>query len=316
MNHSLENFLVLENSNRFSDSKLDNSLRVESMIGLEFYRFQLGRHECVALYDGYHDHKLQNIVANAPTSEVEAALSAHGLPTQFVMTPYTSLYVNSGLHRVLVDVGGGEVMDTTGNLLQNMAKAGIEPDSVDSIFITHAHPDHVGGLLDSVGEPVFPQAAIYISKTEWDFWFSADATVRPAGWMPEFTRRKLTPLQEKTVLLEQEGIILPDVEVLFSPGHTPGHMVVSFSSQQERLLYTGDVALHPLHLEHPEWHPAFDIFPEAALESKQRICDLAADTGCWVMAQQFPPFPSLGHVTKKKIGWEWRPVERQLAVGD
>lgn len=315
MNHSLENFHILENSNRYSDCKLDNSLRVENMTGLDFYRFQLGRHECVALYDGYHDHKLQNMVANAPTWEVEAALSAYGLPIQFVMTPYTSLCIDVGVHRVLVDVGGGEVMDTTGNLLQNMAKAGIEPESIDSIFITHAHPDHVGGLLDTVGKPVFPQAAIYISKAEWDFWFSEDADARPGGWMAEFTQNKLTPIRDKTVLLEQEGEILPDVEVIFSSGHTPGHMVVSFSSQQERLLYTGDVALHPLHLEHPEWYPAFDIFPEAALESKQRIFDLASDARCWVMAQQFPPFPSLGHVSKKEIGWEWRPVERQLAVG-
>jgi hypothetical protein len=69
-------------------------------------------------------------------------------------------------------------------------------------------------------------------------------------------------------------------------------------------------------MEHPNWHPVFDVFPEEAVASKRCIFDLAAETGCWVMAQQFPPFPSLGHVIKKENGWEWRPVEKQLSVGD
>ena len=276
----------------------------------DYYRFRLGNFACVALYDGYHNHKLQNMVANAPRAEVEAALSAQGLPTQFIMTPYTSLYVDTGQHRVLVDLGGGDVMDTTGNLVQNMGKAGIEPGSIDSIIITHAHPDHVGGVVDVKGEQIFTRATYFISRTEWDFWFSTDADHHPGGWMPEFARQKLTPIKDKTVLLEREGEILPEVSVVFSPGHTPGHMAVSFTSQNEQLLFTGDVALHPIHLAHPDWLAVFDIIPDMAIDSRQRIFDLAAETRCWVIGQQFPPFPSLGHVIKKAIGWEWKPIEK------
>ena len=274
----------------------------------DYYRFQLGGHECVALYDGYHDHKLQNMVTNVARSEVEVALQAHGLPTQFITTPYTSLFVNTGAHRVLVDLGGGDVLDTTGNLLQNMHKAGIEPESIDSIFITHAHPDHVGGLLDAKGEPVFMQATYFISETEWDFWFSEEADVYPGGWMPEFIRKKLSPIEAQSVLLEREGEILPQVNTLLAPGHTPGHMVISFTSLGEQLLYTGDVALHPIHLAHPDWLAVFDIIPDMAVASRRRIFDLAAATGCLVMGQQFPPFPSLGRVKKQEIGWEWQPI--------
>jgi glyoxylase-like metal-dependent hydrolase (beta-lactamase superfamily II) len=274
----------------------------------DYYRFHIGSHECVALYDGYHDHKLEKMVTNAPRAEVAVALDALGFSPQFVSTPYTSLYVNTGQHRVLVDTGGGKVLDTTGNLLPNMHKAGIELDSIDSVILTHAHPDHVGGLLDKRGEIVFTQATYYINKLEWDFWFSEQSDIRPGGWMPEFARNKISPIKEKTVFLEEEGDILPAVHVLFSPGHTPGNMVVCFSSQEQQLIYSGDVALHPIHLAHPDWQAIFDIFPEAAEASRRRIFDLAAATGCWVMGQQFPPFPSLGQVRKQEIGWEWIPI--------
>jgi glyoxylase-like metal-dependent hydrolase (beta-lactamase superfamily II) len=126
--------------------------------------------------------------------------------------------------------------------------------------------------------------------------------------MTEFAREKLTPLKDKTVLLEREKEILPAVSVLFAPGHTPGHMVISFASDGERLLYVGDTVLHPLHLEHPDWLPVFDILPESAADSKRHIFDLTATTQCWLMGQQFPPFPSLGHVAKKDIGWKWQPI--------
>ena len=90
--------------------------------------------------------------------------------------------------------------------------------------------------------------------------------------------------------------------------HTPGHLVVSVSSAGERLLYIGDTVLYPLHLENPDWLPIYDILPDEAELSKQRIFDLAAEEQCWVIGQHFPPFPSLGHVVKQGEGWEWQPA--------
>ena len=144
-------------------------------MGTDFYPFQLGNFQCVSLCDGGLDYKLESMVKNAPRPDVEAALLAHGLPVQAIYTPYAYLFVDTGQQRVLVDMGAGDLLDTAGKLLQSMRSAGIAPDSIDSIFITHAHGDHVGGALDDKGEPVFSEATYYICKTEWDFWFSEQA---------------------------------------------------------------------------------------------------------------------------------------------
>lgn len=79
-------------------------------------------------------------------------------------------------------------------------------------------------------------------------------------------------------------------------------------SGDERLVYASDTVLHPLHLEHPDWLPIFDILPSEAAVSKRRIFDLVADERSWVIGQHFSPFPSLGHVIKKGEGWQWRPI--------
>src|SRR5512135_2520398 len=228
------------------------------------YRFQLGWYECLSLYDGFYDYTHEQMVTNAPRSDVELALQAHGLSPNAVTTPYTFLYISTGKHRVLADIGAGDLFPTTGQLEHNLRKAGIAPESIDSIFITHAHPDHIGGVLDDRGQPVFSDATYYICRKEWEFWFSEEAPRLAAVGMVDTARTKLTPVKDKMVMLDREEEILPGVSVLFAPGHTPGHMVVSFSAQGERLLYTGDTVLHPLHLEHPDWLPVYDILPDTA----------------------------------------------------
>ena len=277
----------------------------------DFYPFQVGNFECVALCDGEADYSLESMVTNAPRSVVETYLEEHGLPTDVITTPYTYLYVNTGQHMVLVDMGAGNLFPSTGKLLQSMHDAGISPQSIESIFISHAHPDHVGGALNEQGELNFTNATYFICQNEWNFWFSEDAINQVAETFITFARQKLTPLRERIILIEKEGEILPGVEVLFAPGHTPGHMVVSFKSEGEQLLYTGDTVLHPLHLERPDWLPIFDILPESASVSKKHIFDLASATKSLVLGQHFPPFPNLGHIAQKEHGWLWQPIETE-----
>ncbi|MGE5222556.1 MAG: MBL fold metallo-hydrolase [Omnitrophica WOR_2 bacterium] len=275
----------------------------------QYYRFQLGDFECVALCDGSMDYTLESFVTNAPKEQVEAVLKAANLPVDHITTPYTYLYVNTGKQRVLVDMGAGKHLPSTGRLLQSMQMAGIRPGEIDDVFITHAHPDHIGGALDEAGHLVFANAHYFIWKSEWDFWFSEAALEKPGGLFTQFARTSLLPMSGQVTCVESEDELLPGVRMLAAPGHTPGHAVVTFTSGGRQLFYTGDTVLYPFHLEHTEWLPVFDILPELADPSKRRIFDMLAETNSLMVGQHFPPFPSLGTIHKQGDGWSWEPVE-------
>jgi len=227
---------------------------------------------------------------------------------------------------VLVDTGAGDLgahaaqvfpgldhsTSVTGLLPENLGTLGVEPSEIDTVIITHAHPDHVGGTLDETGGLVFPSARYFISGEEWEFWISDVATAKAPAIMVETARRNLGPLKERISLIEGEVEIVPGVRAIATFGHTPGHIALSIASDSERLLHISDAVLYPLHLEHPEWTPVFDILPEQASASKRRIFDLAAEEDALVFAHHFPPYPSLGRVRKREQGWRWQPIHKQV----
>jgi glyoxylase-like metal-dependent hydrolase (beta-lactamase superfamily II) len=277
---------------------------------VDYYRFKLGELECVSLSDGSWDYPLKNLFADVPLERIQEALLQRNLPIDYITTPFTHLYVNTGQHRVLVDMGAGDLLGPrTGNLLRSMSAAEIEPAQIDTIVITHAHPDHIGGALDGEGQLVFPEASYHISGDEWRFWFSEISLAKAPGRFVRSARRCLEPLGYRLELVEGNSWIVPGIRVIPAPGHTPGHMVVSVSSGDERLLHIGDTAVHPLHLEHPDWYPIYDILPQEAAASKRWIFDQAATEKVLVIGQHFSPFPSLGTVIHKGDGWLWEPAE-------
>ena len=130
------------------------------------YRFKLGTFDCFSLSDGSYDYPLANLFTNAPLAKIEDALRQRDLPTDYVTTPYTYLYVDTGDHCILVDMGAGHLGPRTGKLLDSIKFAGLDPEGIDTVIITHAHPDHIGGTLGAQGQIVYANACYFIWKGE------------------------------------------------------------------------------------------------------------------------------------------------------
>jgi glyoxylase-like metal-dependent hydrolase (beta-lactamase superfamily II) len=288
----------------------------------ESFRFETGMLKCIAVSDGTLTYASPTfpppatlLFANAPREVLEQVLLEHNLqPEQWVewTSPYICLVVNTGDHLVLVDTGAGGLAPTTGRLLQNLQAEGIAPEDIDTVILTHGHPDHIGGNTDAVGRPAFPNARYVIWKGEWEFWTSEQAEqgldehVREV--LLKFARENLPPIQGKVDLLDREEEIVPGILAIAAPGHTPGHMALEISSEGEQLLCISDAALHPIHLEQPEWYPVVDFVPEQAVSTRRRLLNRAVARKALVLAFHFP-FPGLGRIVRKGEGWQWQPVE-------
>lgn len=283
------------------------------------YRFSVGAFECFVVTDGLfaYPHPASLFFVNAPPKQLEEVLARRGLnPQQWdeYVSPFPSLLVDTGRRRILIDTGAGALAPTTGNLIANLQTEGIAPGDIDTVILTHGHPDHIGGNIDQEGRPAFPNARYLMWKEEWEFWTSEPdlSSTRLNDSFRELLLASacanLPPIQGQLVLLERETEILPGIHVFPVPGHTPGHLAVSVISGEEKLLCTADAVLHFIHLEQPQWCSIFDMAPDQVLTGRHLLFDQAASDNALVHATHFP-FPGLGHVVQKGEGWEWRPIQ-------
>jgi glyoxylase-like metal-dependent hydrolase (beta-lactamase superfamily II) len=277
--------------------------------------FQIGDIRCVTVNDGTFAYAPSWFFADAPPEQLKQELDCRSLPTDQILSPFTCLLVDTGPRKVLVDTGAGNLAPTTGELLGGLRVAGITPAEIDTVVLTHGHPDHIGGNLDVEGKPAFPNASYVMSKAEWDFWNSDQINLDAMQAPDEIkvlvissARRNLPPIGQQLDLIERETEVVPGVHVAPAPGHTPGHMVLVISSGAEQLLHIADSVLHPIHLEQPGWRNVFDLAPDQAVRVRKRLLDRAVADQAKVIAYHFP-FPSMGRiVAKSPHSWRWEPV--------
>jgi glyoxylase-like metal-dependent hydrolase (beta-lactamase superfamily II) len=297
------------------ESEFEESERRTTM-NADTYRFRVGDFDCMAASDGTFAYPDQSFFVNASGARLEEMLQERGARPGEILAPWTCLYIDTGQHRVLVDTGGGAgLAPTVGKLLSSLRAEGIEPGDVDTVILTHGHPDHIGGNTDAEGEPTFPNARHVMWKDDWHFWTSQPDLSRLqvdddlAQLMIVQAGKNLPPIRSQLDLLDRETEIVPGITAVEAPGHTSGHMALVVSSGSEQLLHISDAALDPIHLQEPDWYPAFDLAPDQARATRRDLLERAAATRALVLACHFP-FPGLGHVIRRRDDWQWRPVEQ------
>jgi len=287
-------------------------------MGKESFHFQLGTFRCMVVNDGNSPYSdpAPIFFANAPKEHLKKALKDHNLDIskwKEYVSPYPSVLIDTGQHRVLVDTGEGNLEPTTGKLTTNLRAEGIAPEAIDTVILTHAHPDHIGGNIDSKGKPAFPKARYVMSRDEWNFWIpkpdltALDISESDKELLTKCAHDYLLPIQNQVELVDYEKEIVPGVWAVGARGHTPGHMAVSIVSGNRQLLVIGDALIHPIHMEQPDWYIKYDLAPNQVITTRRQLLDRAATEKALVHAYHFP-FPGLGYVIQKGNGWQWQPI--------
>jgi len=278
------------------------------------YRFRVGSIGCTVLCDGYFSYPGQWFFPNAEPERLAGALAERRLSADHVVSPFACLLVETGRHVMLVDTGAGESLSTTGAIRARLEMEGIRPKDVDTVLLTHAHPDHVGGATDLRGRSAFPNARYVLAEAEWEFWNSPRTNLDGLRLPDEVkigilrtAKESLHAIRHQVEPIDGETEVVPGVRALPARGHTPGHLALQVSSDDCALLHIADAALHPLHLEEPGWENGFDLDAAAALATRRDLAQRAAAEGMHVMAFHFP-FPSVGTLAATpEGGWKWSP---------
>jgi glyoxylase-like metal-dependent hydrolase (beta-lactamase superfamily II) len=285
-----------------------------------FYRFKLGDYEVTILHDGSRTFPMPDTwVTNVPKDQALVAAGDAFMPAGKVTVPFNPTLINTGSKLVLIDAGNGPSPDgAVGLLFPNLAAAGVKPEDIDVVVLSHLHPDHINGLRTETGAIAFPNATIIAPEPEWNFWMNDDTMGKATTPIDKNyfanTRKILTGLYDRIGRYSWDKEVAPGITAIGTPGHTPGHTSFAIASGNSRMMVQSDVTNIPeFFLRNPDWHVAYDHDPDLAQKTRHRFYDMAATEKMLVAGYHFA-FPSTGHVEKDGTGYRLVPVAWSAAI--
>jgi glyoxylase-like metal-dependent hydrolase (beta-lactamase superfamily II) len=280
------------------------------------YRYKLGEFEITAFNDGFVKvPKLDSFVVNRPLEEIQKAVEAAYIPKDNVLVPFNPLLVNTGKNLVLLDTGFGDNgSPIQGNLLANLAAAGVDPKAIDTVIISHFHADHIHGIRAKAGTANFPNAEIMVPAAEWAWWTNDAETGKAADvWKPQIAnvKRVFDPIAKDVKRFDYGKELVGGITSVDARGHSPGHAAFVIASGNAKLMYIADVTNHPvIFARNPEWRLWADMIPDQALTTRRKLLDMLAAERM-PMAGYHYPFPAVGHIAKLGAGYDFVPANWQ-----
>jgi glyoxylase-like metal-dependent hydrolase (beta-lactamase superfamily II) len=266
------------------------------------HAFDVGDGSLRTISDGNLVLPLGFAYPDAPQDELNALLADNNLPTDALVPDCNVPVFTSGDRVILFDVGSGpNFMPSAGKLADNMAEAGLDPADVTDVIFTHAHPDHLWGLVDDFDELVFANAAYHMGRAEWDFWRdpgTVDAMPEERKTFAVGAQNRLAYLEDSINLFDPGAEVAPGVEAVDTSGHTPGHMSFMLHGGQEPVLIAGDAILHHVvSFEHPKWPSGSDQDPEKGIATRLSLLDRLVTDKARLAAYHLPD-PGKGRVER------------------
>ena len=277
-----------------------------------YYRMMLGDFEVTAISDGTVALPVDKLLTNVKPGQVDRALAKQFLKAP-VETSVNAYLINTGSKLVLIDSGASGLFGPTlGKLAANLKAAGYTPEQVDEVYITHLHPDHVGGLMVD-GKVAFPNAIVRADKHDADYWLSEDNMKKAPKDVQGFfqgAQASLNPYvkADKFKAFEGNTDLVPGIKAIATHGHTPGHAVFSIESKGQKLVLWGDLMhVAAVQFPNPAVTIAFDVDSKAAAAQRRKAYADAAKGG-YIVGSAHLSFPGLGRLRAEGSGYAFVPV--------
>jgi glyoxylase-like metal-dependent hydrolase (beta-lactamase superfamily II) len=274
-----------------------------------FHRFIIGAAEVTVVSDGPLPlGPPKGTFIGASDDEISKMLTDNFLSPDNIVLEQNSPIVNMGDKLVLFDTGMGTAKafgPTTGRQQKSMMEAGIKPEDIDAVVFTHAHIDHIGGVVDDKDKNLFPNAQFYIAQSDFDFWTDEGKLGGPLKDFVLHARKNLMPVKDRLVFIKDGQEFLPGVQAIAAPGHTVGHHIFMISSEGKSFAFLGDLTHHQILLmERPRMQFSYDTDPAQAADSRVRLLDMLAANKVPVLSYHYP-WPGYGHVVKTGEGFHY-----------
>lgn len=283
------------------------------------HQFVLGDARVTALLDGHLAVK-PALFTGYDSARAEAALEGtlYREKEQGLEIPVNGYLVEQGGEVTLIDTGTAQLLGPElGGLPAALAAAGIAPEQVTTVLLTHVHPDHSGGLLAADGSAAFPNAELALAEAEWDFWHD-DAVLAAVpeenrGFF-QMARSSVAPYANRLKPLQGEAAAARGLTAVPLPGHTPGHTGYMLDAGSEALLFWGDVVhAAALQFAEPDWTIPFDVDQAQAAQTRRQMFDRAAADDL-LLAGMHLDFPGLGKVRRSGGGYSFAQAPWQFGL--